>query len=434
MPEVKPFRAIRYDQARTGGDLSTLIAPPYDVLDQSDKDALLSQSSRNVVAIDLPHVPPKSAGPADVYERSARELNTWLSDGTLIREQSPAIYLYHQCFEHEGRPYTRRMFIAHVRLVPFSEGSILPHEETFGGPKEDRLALMKATKCQLSPILGMYGDAEDRIGRMFATTAARSPDATGTLGGVENRMWVVTEPGVVDATVSAMADKKVYIADGHHRYGTALMYREFLAGQTGGTLPEDHPANYIMFVLAAMDDPGCLILPYNRVVTEIDLDTLLDAWSQGTSVVPQGDSLPSGKPIPHAPLSKGESGDRADLVLHEGRTGRETALRFTHRDVLATLEPNQCGPWHELDYAYLHRYLIDELLESKLQKKPQVRYVKSVNDAKEVARRESGVALLTGATPMAHLRAVSEAGGLMPPKSTYFHPKLATGLTINPLS
>ena len=413
MPEVAPLAAIRFDHTRTGGDLSALLAPPYDVLDQADKDALLAKSDRNIVAIDLPHIPPKSAGPAEAYQRSARLLEKWLADGTLIREADPALYLYHQRFEHAGTTYTRRKFIARVRLQPFSAGSILPHEQTFGGPKEDRLALMKATKCQLSPIFGLYADPEDAIGAAFARTASTRPDATGTLDGVENGIWIVTDAGVIRTVVSTMADKKIYIADGHHRYGTALMYRNWLIAESGGSLPDDHPARFVMFVLASMDDPGCLILPYNRALAGIDLDTVRDAWSTGTDPC---------------------AADDADVVLHEGKTGKEVALRFTNRDLLPSLEPNQCEPWYKLDYAYLHRYLIDELLVKKMGRgHVTIRYVKSAEDARQTARDESGVALLVNATPMSHLRAVSESGGLMPQKSTYFHPKLATGVTINRL-
>ncbi len=413
MPEVKPFAAFRFDAGRSGGDLSGVIAPPYDVLDRTDKDALLGKDPHNIVAIDLPHVPPKSAGPKEVYERSAECLHAWQREGVLVRESQPALYLYHQRFHHEGQSYTRRMFIARVRLQPFSEGSILPHEQTFGGPKEDRLALMKATRHQLSAILGMYTDPDDRIGKSFAATASTPPSAAGALDDVENDLWVVTEGGVIDTVVSAMADKPVYIADGHHRYGTALLYRDWLAQENGGTLPDDHPANYIMFVLASMNDPGCLILPYNRALGGVDLDTILAAWGEGTA--------------------DAASAQEADIVLHEGKSGREMPLRFTNRGVLATLEPNECPAWHQLDYAYLHRYLIEELLQQKLGDKPDVRYVKSATAAKQTAQTSEGVALLVNATPMAHLRAVSEAGGLMPQKSTYFHPKLATGMALNPL-
>ncbi len=414
MLEVAPLAAIRYDLDRSNGDLSAVLAPPYDVLDRHDKETLLGRSACNIAAIDLPHIPPKSAGPPEVYERSAQLLQQWLSDGTLIRDTARAFYLYHQRFEHQGRLYTRRMFFAHARLQPFSEGSILPHEQTFGGPKEDRLALMKATQCQLSPILGLYADPEDRIGTAFAATAARKPDATGDLDGVMNQMWIVADPGIIDLVASTMGEKRIYIADGHHRYGTALMYQDWLADQHGGALPDEHPANHVMFVLASMDDPGCLILPYHRAIAEMDLTTVVEAWSPGTEPAPR---------------------DQADVILFDGVTGLETPLRFTHRDVLVSLEPERCAAWYKLDYAYLHRYLIDELLNGKLGgRSPTVQYVRSANDARQTARDHTGVALLMNATPMAHLRAVSESGGLMPQKSTYFFPKLATGLTISPLT
>ncbi len=413
MPEVMPFAAVRFDHTRNGGDLSTLLAPPYDVIDEAGKDALLAQSDHNIAAIDLPHLPPKSAGPLEKYEKSAQLLDKWLSDGTLVREREPALYLYHQRFEHAGESYTRRMFIVRVRLQPLCEGSILPHEQTFGGPKEDRLALMKATQCQLSPIFGMYHDPRDAIGSAFSPTAAKQPDVTGTLDGVENRLWIVTAAAAIDAVVSTMVGNKIYIADGHHRYSTALMYRDYVAAGKGGSRPPLHPANYVMFVLASMDDPGCLILPYNRAVSNVKSAAVVEAWSEGTERAPD---------------------DRADVRLYDGRTQTEIALRFTNRQVLTTLEPKECKAWYKLDYAYLHRYLVDELLAKKLGAAPQLCYVKSADDARETARRESGVALLLNATPMAHLRAVSEAGGLMPQKSTYFYPKLATGMTLNPLT
>jgi len=413
MAEIAPFAAIRYDLTKTKGDLSALLAPPYDVLDGEDKEALLARSDRNIVALDLPHIPPKSAGPAAVYDASAKLLREWLADGTLIRDQQPALYLYHQEFCHAGKTYSRRKFIARVRLQPFSEGVILPHEQTFGGPKEDRLALMKATRCNISPVFGLYGDPEDRVGTAFAATAQGEPDALANLEGVTNRMWIVTDPATVQTVVSALAAQKIYIADGHHRYGTALNYRDCCAQELGAALPADHPAQYVMMVLGSMDDPGSLIIPYNRTLARIDLDTIVSAWQPG--VEPTG-------------------AEQADVVLFEGATGKEVPLRFTDRPKLKELETGQVAPWYDLDAAYLHRYLINVLLREKLGSEPQIRYTKSAENTKQVARNENGVGLLVQATPMAHLRAMSEAGGLMPQKSTFFYPKLATGLTINPLA
>ena len=412
MAEIAPFAAVRYDLTKTQGDLSALLAPPYDVLDGEDKEALLARSDRNIVAIDLPHIPPKSAGPPAVYEASAKLLNTWLTDGTLVREPQPALYLYHQEFSYAGQTYTRRKFIARVRLQPFCEGVILPHEQTFGGPKEDRLALMKATKCNISPVFGLFTDPEDQVGTTFSATARREPDAVAELDGVKNRMWIVTDADTITAVVNALADKKLYIADGHHRYGTALNYRDFRAAEQGGSLPAEHPAQYVMMVLGSMDDPGSLIIPYNRTLAQIDLDTVVSAWKPGTEKV---------------------SAEQADVVLFEGSSGKEVPLRFTDRTKLKELETGQVAPWYDLDAAYLHRYLIDVLLRAQLGSEPQIRYTKSAENTKQVARAEKGVGLLVQATPMAHLRAMSEAGGLMPQKSTFFYPKLATGLTINPL-
>lgn len=410
MAEIRPFRGIRYDAERLSGDLSAVLAPPYDVLEQADKDRLLAKSPRNIVGIDLPHLPPKSAGPAKVYEDAAKKLADWRREGTLIQDAEPSLYIYHQKFTHDGRSFTRPMFIAAVRLRAFDEGVILPHEKTFGGPKEDRLALMKATGCALSPIFGLYSDPGNDIGKLFAPIIARPTVAAGTVEDVENQLWKVTDIGTLDGVARALADRRVYIADGHHRYGTALMYRDGVRGRNGGPLPDDHPANFVMFVLASMDDPGCLIMPYYRTLGGISLERLQAAWADGVRGVP--------------------TPDQADLVLHDGKTGREVAVVFTQREALDQLAAAECPAWRKLDYAYLHRYLIDELLAKQAEHTPSIHYLKSRELAIQTAQEESGVALLVKATPMAHLRAVAEAGGLMPQKSTYFHPKLATGMTI----
>ncbi|MHC4089576.1 MAG: DUF1015 family protein [Planctomycetota bacterium] len=325
MAEIRPFQAIRYDQTRWGGDLSNVIAPPYDVLDQSDKEALLSRSDHNIVAIDLPHIPPKSAGPPEVYQRSAQMLDGWLESGALVRESQPALYVYHQVFEHDGKRYTRRKFIARLRLVPFSEGIVLPHEQTFGGPKEDRLALTKATRCNVSPVFALYTDPQDAVGQALARITSRQPEVVATTDDVENRLWVITEAAVTEAVTAVMAEKRIFIADGHHRYGTALNYRQFVTGQSGA-LPGDHPANYVMVVLGSMDDPGSLILPYNRVLVGPDatVGKIIQTWSTGCEEV---DAV------------------SADLTLYGGARQSESPLRFTNRRQLRRLEPQRSDAW-----------------------------------------------------------------------------------------
>jgi len=413
MADISPFAAWRFNTAQFGPDLSRFLSPPYDVLDANDKSRLLERDARNIVAVDLPHVPPSSPGPAEAYQRSAETLNAWMRDATLVREAMPSLYVYHQAFEHAGRSFTRKMFIARVKLAHFSEGVILPHEKTFGGPKEDRLALMKATTCNLSPIFGLYTDTAGTVDKLLGGALSPEPDAFGHLDGVDNRLWVVSNDTVLRSVADAMREKKIYIADGHHRYTTSLMYRDGAREKNNGALPSDHPANYVMFVLARMEDPGCLILPYHRALGGVDADMLMRAWKSAVEPVGPG---------------------ACDLRIWNSRTNREFPARYTNRSLLPSLAPDECPAWHRLDYAYLHRYLIDELLApGKGTKSPDLHYAKSEQQAKEVAKKHAGVALLVNATPMDHLRAVSESGGLMPQKSTYFHPKLATGLTIHPL-
>lgn len=422
MAEIAPFQAVRYDFAALGGDVSDRLAPPYDVLNQDDKDRLLARSDRNIVAIDLPHVPPKSLGPAERYQRAADTFNAWRRDGTLIRESTPAVYIYHQVFEHAGRSYTRRMFTARLRLEEFTVGNVLPHEETFGGPKEDRLALMKATAANLSAVFAVYRDPQDEVGTLLCEASQREPDAVGTIDEVENKVWILKDNSVIDRVVRAVAKENVYIADGHHRYLTAMNYRNSITEPrpSGSGFPElaaGHPANYVMVVLGSMDDPGSLILPTHRVLLEtgdLSLDGLVRGWSDGVATTAKGDQ---------------------DMTLFHGASGEERHVRFTNRAALAKIARDKSAAWCGLDVAYLHRYLIDELWKrcGRGDLPPKIGYAKAEQDARRIAARESGFALLCKVTTMEQLRAVSEAGDLMPQKSTYFYPKVATGLTINPL-
>lgn len=413
MPEIRPFRALRFDFARFGGDLSNVIAPPYDVLDQADKDALLARNSHNIVAIDLPHIPPKDEGPPEAYHNARSTLDTWLKQGVIVREGEPALYLYHQSFRHEGREVTRKQLITTLRLHDFGEGIVLPHEKTFGGPKADRLALTKQVRCNLSPVFGLFTDPDAAVEKAFTTVAKARPDAVATLDGVKDAVWVVTDPDIIRRVCTILATKKVFIADGHHRYTTALNYRDHLAA-TSGRLPADHPARYVMIVLASMDDPGCVIQGYSRVLVGegVNAESLVSAWAQGAETCAE---------------------DNADLVLFDGATQEITCVRFTNRPILAALAPERHPTWHGLDVAYLHTYLIDKLATAQFPAGLEVRYVKSQAAARQMAEDTQGVAVFPKPTPMAQLRAVSEAGELMPQKSTYFFPKLSTGWTIHQL-
>lgn len=427
MAEIKPFAALRYNPRQFGKDLSAVVAPPYDVLDANDKAALLRRSDRNIVAVDLPHVPPKTAGPDELYAAAATRLQDWVSDGTLAVEPDPALYVYHQIYSHAGRQFTRKMFLASMRLEPFGQGHVFPHEQTFGGPKEDRLKLMQATQCQLSPVFGLYNDPGNVVSGML--DSKREPEVTAELEGVVHRVWVLQDAAIIATVTELMQDRAVFIADGHHRYGTALNYREYLTARTG-PLTLDHPANYVLIGLCAMEDPGCVILPTHRILSGFaDPQQALAALEKGVRLQPAGPADPA--------FSDGGLGatSAADVAVYVAAGDRRYLGTFTDRKVLEKLAPDRSPAWRKLDLAYLHRYLIDELVTKEVLggNPPTIHYIKSAADAIKDARETNGICILTRPGTMVELRAVCEAADLMPQKSTYFYPKLATGLVIHRL-
>ncbi|HUW84953.1 MAG TPA: DUF1015 domain-containing protein [Phycisphaerae bacterium] len=425
---IAPLAGIRYDVRRFGKDLSKLIAPPYDVLDGTDKDALLKGHPRNIVAVDLPHVPPKQAGPDAVYQRAADTFEAWLGDGVLIRDPQPGIYLYQQRYEHGGREYTRTALFARLRLSPPDEGRVVPHEQTFGGPKEDRLRLMRATRCNLSAVFGLYSDPNGEVLAALAPVG-RDPDAIAMLNGVESRLWYVPDGSVVARACQALAGKPIYIADGHHRYETALMYRDWLSAREG-ELPEDHPARYALVGLCAMEDDGLLMLPYHRVVEHVPGLDLGELVSAAAPYFRAGEA-PTIEPGPLAEaVARHPTGS---VAVVQPSTGRGIMLVLERDDVLDSLVPQHGEAWRRLGVAILHRFLIDRVIAPSAGGQPAISYTSLAEQAVEAAAQSDGVALLVQPTQMAQMRAVCRTGDLMPQKSTFFYPKLATGLVINPL-
>jgi uncharacterized protein (DUF1015 family) len=427
MAEIRPFRGIRY----TVTECSNLLAPPYDVLSGEDKQALLARDEHNIVDIDLPHVPPKGAGPDRLYEQAAGKLTSWLDIHALSRDEEPALYVYHQTYLSDGKKLTRRQFFARLRLQPLGEGGIFAHEQTFGGPKEDRLKLTIACQCNLSPIFALYPDPKNEIAARLDKAVQRDPDQYGILDGVHNALWVVQDPAVIADVRKLIADKPIFIADGHHRYGTALMYRQRQIDELGLPLDDD-PVNFVMTVFCGMEDPGVTILPYFRtlVAPRLTADKLREAvaeqlhWKTGAC------------PTTLAGLAKllGRGGPSA-FALCFPEEDHCAVLSPKREDFLAERDPRQPPTWHRLAYAVFHHYLMDEVVQNKLSggKAPTLHYHKSLEECIQDARVTSGVAALMPASTMAQLRDICMAGALMPQKSTYFAPKLATGLVLNPL-
>jgi uncharacterized protein (DUF1015 family) len=454
MPSVYPFRALTFD---VGQDLSALVAPPYDVLDHAGKARLLAKDPRNIVAIDLPHTPAKELGPPAAYAAAATALADHQSKGVLKRLPSPAMFAYRQTFKSaDGTRTVRRSGMACcVETLPFgprSGGGILPHEETFSGPKEDRMALMKATATQLSPIFGLHADAQGTATALLsALMAARAPDRTATTDdGTLHEVWTTTDAPTIAQYQSALAGEDVFIADGHHRYTTGLNYLNAL--EAAGPLPADHPARRCMIVLIGMSDPGLVIWPTHRVLGGMKgytFDAFAKAAAGTLAVEPLSVPLRAVEAAmeARAAQSVGGKGPPTNVLgLYDFATGRCALATPARHDPLAAQFPQKPAAWRALDVAVIQYALVEDICRPKLNSGEPVRWafphtIAEVEAIGKGAETGSGggkdfaqLAVIVRPTPLAAVRDVSRAGELMPQKSTFFYPKLATGLFLNPLA
>ncbi len=417
--DIRSFQGWRYSVT---GDISGLIAPPYDVLFQADKDALLAGDSRNIVAVDLPHVQPKQVGPDEAYLAAADCLEQWRSTGLLRQDDKPAIYAYQQTYSWAGRTHTRHMMIARIRATELGK-EVIPHEKTFAGPKADRLKLTEYTRIQLSPIFGFYNDLGGTVTDMLQSVTDSEPDAAGSLNDVTEKLWVISDEKVIDSIASALRDEPVFIADGHHRYTTALNYRDSL-----GEIPLDHPANYVMFVLAAMDDPGLIILPTHRIIRGLNGFDLEKFVADTADVMDYEPVRLQASDVADADAFLKPFGRHA-MALAGG--GCAFVAKPKGVSIMTKLAPDQTDAWRELDVAILHRLLIDKCLADWWTDDTFMDYTPDGSAA--LAAVESGEAdlvVLLQATPLSAVREIALAGAVMPHKSTYFYPKVATGMVL----
>jgi uncharacterized protein (DUF1015 family) len=432
MAHIRPFRAIRYAR-RPELSLSEVIAPPYDVLDARQKSALQAKHPNNIVTIDLPHVPPKTVGPDSAYEQAAITFQSWVDSGVLIQDPRPALYPYTQSYEHNGRTFHRRGFFCLVRLSPFGD-AVIPHEKTYKGPIEDRIKLMRATRLQLSPIFGLFNDPKNQVTSLLYNHLGR-PELSATLDGVKNDLWSVPDAEVENKVIDLLGHKPIYIADGHHRYTTALQY-QFEELERNGELSESHPANWCLFSLVSMQDDGLLIHPTHRLVGGLknySAERFIQAVCEQFDVTEEirgADHVAefARNVMPRLPAHT--------FGLFDGKTRKLYQMRLKNPDIVRALEPSHSETWCRLDVAILQRYLVDEVIQPKFAdgKEPVKGYTA---DPDEITAQVDGeryqIALLLQATPLHALEDLGKRGEVMPQKSTYFYPKLATGMVINPL-
>jgi uncharacterized protein (DUF1015 family) len=422
--DIVPFLGIRYDAERAG-DMSRVLAPPYDVIGEAERAELEARDSHNVVRIELPR------GEGDArYVEAARLLGAWKAEGVLRADAKPAFYVYEQQFtlpQAPGRIYTRRGFFAAVRLEPFERRVVLPHEKTLAGPKEDRLKLMRATRTQISPIFGLYRDADGSAREIIDAAAALVPALDATTGDrVRHRLWRLGDPAAIASLVRLLGDKQILIADGHHRYETLL-----------GLGPElralDYPAggaaaDFAMMFLARAEDPGLLVLPTHRLVRNLpdfDFATLRASASAAFDIVDGDES--TAEAIEERLGREGTAG----VVFAVRVPGRDHTVWFTLKSIV---DLSALGPpaLRKLDVTVLHGVILAPLLgidAAAMESQSYLGYTHVTAEAMaRVAAGEAQAAFFMNATKVEEVLAACEAGFVLPQKSTYFQPKLATGL------
>lgn len=438
MPEIQAFRAVRYNLGHVGS-LSDVVAPPYDVIGSELQDGLYRKHPCNVIRIDLNRIEPGDDDEANNrYTRAAKFYRQWQSEGVLFTEADPAIYVYHQQFEIEGRAYLRRGFLARMRLSRFGEGLVFPHEETMPGPKLDRLMLTVVTKANLSPIFGLYPDPQNEAQNVLeAAVAGQTPIVAHDHLGVEHRLWPMTDVGVISQVAGIMGPKPLFIADGHHRYETACNYRDQV--YDSGFLSPNHPANYTLMMCVSMEDPGLSIMPTHRLFRAGPGGQLrLTSEQLASKLRPFFDTAAGGAGVERASSLWDEMvlEDRQDtLALFTAADGQWTVARLTEagRARMAELAADHSPQWQALGVALLHRLVIDDLLSGGAEL-PRPGYVHLIDEVQQGLRDgDFPLAALVMPATVEHVRQISMSGERMPAKSTYFYPKLLTGLVFNPL-
>jgi uncharacterized protein (DUF1015 family) len=433
MAEVQAFRGFRYNLARVG-NLSDVVAPPYDVIDPALQEALYDRSPYNVIRLILNKETPGDTQHDNRYTRASMALRDWTRDGILAQDSARSLYVYSQEFEIESKRYTRMGFMARVRLEKFGQGRIYPHEETLAGPKADRLKLFHATNMNLSQVFGLYPDEAGDVHKVLDAAVARALpiQATDHLG-VVSRLWPITDVHAISAVARILSPKPVFIADGHHRYETALRYLEEKQ-QAGEAASPDAPANFVLMMLVSMHDPGLVILPTHRLVSGLgslnaeQLRSILGAHFEM-------ETIGTGPNAARQAWQLIETGSSQELLgFGTVADGVWMTGRFRPPQLMAQLASDHSPTWQSLAVAVLQRVVLEKLLPEAGKKEPKCQYVHLLQEANDsVAAKLCQLAVLVPSASMRHVEAIAGNLEKMPPKSTYFYPKLLSGLVFHSL-
>jgi len=441
MAIVQPFRGILYNPSKIY-DIADVMAPPFDVISETERQELHDRHPYNSVRLTLGKVDASNPNGTEWIPRAAQHFESWIKAGILVRDNSPSLYFTARSFFHDHKPVTRFGFIALVRLEPFENRIVLPHEKTFSNIRAQRLALMKACHANFSPIFSLYSDPKNEIIiRLKAAVFDKTPDTDFVdHDSQRHRMWRITDTTVLKAVFEALDNKHIYIADGHHRYTTALNYQAWVRSQHPD-LPEDHPANFVMMYLSGMEDPGLIILPAHRLLREISDDAL-------ANLIPKARKFFDVTTIPF----KGKEREKTlvefvSLLKSNAPKNVIGVFMKDHQEFyLLVLKPRVMdqvfGKEIEetvryFDVTVLTRVLMMEILgydEARLDDEKCIGYDRTETGAVEAITEGCyDIAFILNPTRIQQMKRVADQGLIMPRKATYFYPKIGSGLVMNRL-
>lgn len=443
MAQIVPFRGMYFDPDKVG-DLSKVVTPPYDVIRPDEREAFAALHPHNMVHLILPEALPGDSPLENRYTRAAALFRQWQGQGVFRRDGRSAYYYWETRFEHDGRTYTRRGLAALVRLEPFSRGIILPHEQTFSKIKEDRLELFKSCQAYFSPIYSLFPDPENQILAELAKGAPAEPLLSFTdVEGREQRVYPVTDPQTQAAVYKALKPRQLFIADGHHRYETAIAFQKWMKERYPLTSPRA-PFNYMLMYLANLYDPELVILMAHRLlrgprlkhVDEGRVLTRLDWYFDITPLTPPaGQDAAAYARFIQDELAQTPEEDTVFIMVGFGLKAWRLRLKEGVRQKVLAREMHPALA--NLDVAVLNYLVFDKGLgldAKAMDDQETCKYSSKVEEViKLLAAKEVNLAFILNPTKIEQVRQVAESGLIMPRKSTYFYPKVMTGLLLNPI-
>ncbi len=436
MAVIRPFRGVHYDPAIVP-ELGKAVTQPYDRISPQLRQRYLQQDSHSFAQLILADVDPHSEHDGNPYLQSAAIYQRWMQEGVLAQDDTPSLYVYRQTFDlPDGRVLTRRAFMAALQLTAFDDGTVLPHERTLSAPKADRLNLMRATHVNHEPVFVLYADPENRVNALLdRAIAGRLPamDAREAVeSSVRQQMWVVADEDVIERVRAEMAPKRrLVIADGHHRYETALLYRDEVR-RDDPNAPCDAPYDFVLAALVSTDDPGLAILPTHRLVHSfhtLAASDLEEAAREYFVVRPLQDRERLNAAISTA-------GDAETAIGFVARD-RQSVWTLKGARIMDALAPERARAWRQLDVVILHHLVLERLMgltSESIVRQENLRYLREVEPGfRAIEDGEADFLFVLNPTRIDQVRACAEAGEQMPQKSTDFYPKMVSGLVLRDL-